>query len=240
MAVQSLRRESVRPDNQKDLFIAKLAHELRQPIGIILPAIKVMRERGDGTDHRARDIIERQAILLGRLVDDLLDITRVEAGKIDLQVEHLDLRNVVRDVATAMRAVFDARRQHFALLIPPDPVWADVDRTRMSQIITNLLANAAKYTGEAGEIALTLESTAGTATIRVVDNGRGIAPESLPHVFELFMQESSDHPVGLGIGLNVVRGLVELHGGSVAAHSRGVGRGSEFVVRLPAAVGSAQ
>lgn len=218
----------------KDRFIAKLAHELRQPIGIILTALKVMQERGGASDQRARDVIERQAILLRRLVDDLLDVTRVEEGKIDLQTERLDLRNVVRDVAEAMRAVFQSRQQHFALLLPSESVWVHGDRTRLQQVFTNLLANAAKYTGDDGEIALTLEGSSGTATVRVIDNGRGIAPESLPHIFDLFVQESTDHPIGLGIGLNIVRGLVELHGGSVAAKSRGTGRGSEFVVTLPA------
>ena len=233
MAVHSM-RDSEHPASLHDRFIAKLAHELRQPIGIILTALKVMRERSGGTDHRACDVIERQAVLLRRLVDDLLDVTRVEEGKIDLRTERLDLRAVVRDVADAMRAVFQARQQHFALLLPTGPVWVDGDRMRLEQILTNLLANAAKYTGDAGEIAVTLEGSPCTATVRVIDNGRGIAPDSLPHIFDLFVQESTDHPIGLGIGLNVVRGLVELHGGSVAANSRGTGRGSEFVVTLPA------
>lgn len=219
--------------DQKDIFVAKLAHELRQPVGIILTALKVLRERGDDST-RARDVIERQARLLRRLVEDLLDVTRVAQGKLDLQKECFDARDVIQDVAASMAAVFQARRQRFSLTFPAEALWVNADRTRVEQIVTNLLSNAAKYTCEGGEIALGLEAADGAALIRVRDNGRGIAPEALPHVFDLFMQEASDHGTGLGIGLNVVRGLVELHGGSVNAYSAGVGRGSEFVVMLPA------
>lgn len=226
------------PDSdQKDIFVAKLAHELRQPVGIILTALKVMRERGDAS-NRARDVIERQARLLRRLVEDLLDVTRVAHGKLDLQKECFDARELIQDVASSMAAVFQARRQHFSLTCPVDALWLNADRMRVEQIVTNLLSNAAKYTCERGDIALSLEAVNGSAKIRVKDNGRGIAPEALPHVFDLFMQESAEHGTGLGIGLNVVRALVELHGGSVAAHSAGVGRGSEFVVTLPAVAAS--
>ena len=230
MATQSLRLES---DRDNDVFIAKLAHELRQPIGIILTAVKVITGRGDPSERRARDVIERQANLLRRLVDDLLDVTRVENGKIDLHKERLDASAVIREVTTAMSAVFQSRHQHFSLLLPHEPVWLEADRTRLEQIVTNLLANAAKYTGEGGEVALTLEAGGDTASIRVVDNGKGIPPETLPHIFELFVQQPAEHRAGLGIGLNVVRGLVEVHGGSVAAFSKGIGQGSEFVVTLP-------
>lgn len=225
------------PD-QKDVFVAKLAHELRQPIGAILTAVNVMREHGDAAD-RARDVIERQARLLRRLVDDLLDVTRVAQGKVDLQKERFDAREVVQEVASAMVSVFHARRQRFSLMFPADGVWLDADRTRLEQVVTNLLSNAAKYTAEGGAIALNMECTGGMATIRVTDNGKGIAPDALPHVFELFMQESALHGGGLGIGLNVVRGLVELHGGSVDARSDGVGQGSEFIVTLPASAAPA-
>jgi len=233
---------SVHNPDQKDIFVAKLAHELRQPIGIILTALKVLRERGARGEPatRARDVIERQARLLRRLVDDLLDVTRVAQGKLDLQKECFDARELIQDVASSMAAVFQARRQRFSLTFPADAVWLTADRARVEQIVTNLLSNAAKFTGEGGDIALIVEAANGSAAIRVADNGRGIAPDALPHVFDLFMQEGTEHGTGLGIGLNVVRSLVELHGGSVAAHSKGIGRGSEFVVTLPVAGTSSQ
>jgi signal transduction histidine kinase len=222
-------------DRRKDIFIATLAHELQQPVNIILTALRVLRERADRADHRPLDVIDRQSRLPRRLVEDLLDVTRVAEGKLVLQRERLDTRSVVSDVSAGMAPVFQMRQQRFSVAVPSHPVWVDADRARLEQVLTNLLSNSAKYTSDGGRITLVLEQSERTARIRVVDDGRGIAPAALPHVFELFMQEPVAHPRGLGIGLSVVRALVELHGGSVAAYSAGTGRGSEFVVSLPAA-----
>ena len=143
-----------------------------------------------------------------------------------------DVRQV-EDVAATFAPVFEARRQRFSLALPPDPVWVDADLTRLEQVLANLLNNSASYTADDGTISLQLESLSAAAAIHVVDNGQGISADALPHVFDLFAQHTEQRPNGLGIGLRVVRGLVELHGGSVAAHSDGPGRGSEFIVTLP-------
>jgi signal transduction histidine kinase len=221
-------------DRRKDIFIATVAHELRQPLAAMLPAIAVMRERvSEQSGTRARDVIERQVIQLRRMVDDLLDISRVAEGKLDLQKERTDCREVIQDALSGTSALYQEHHHTLSISLPDDAIWLDADRTRLLQVLANLLANAAKYTEDGGRIALNAQTDGITATIRIQDNGKGIAPGALPHVFDLFMQEETDHYGGLGIGLRVVRELVELHGGSVAARSEGIGRGSEFIVTLP-------
>jgi signal transduction histidine kinase len=221
---------------RKDIFMATLAHELRQPISIARTALEVMQQRRDGAyDARARQVLARQMEVLRRLVEDMLEAATVSEGKLDLQRQRFDARDVLRDVAAGMTAVFQARRQRFSLHLPGENLDLFADRTRLQQIVVNLLTNAAKYTPEAGDIALHLERHGAAAAIRVTDNGKGISPDALPYVFDLFMQEDGHHPAGLGIGLNVVRGLVEAHGGTVVARSDGIGRGSEFIVTLPVA-----
>jgi signal transduction histidine kinase len=221
-------------DRRKDIFIATVAHELRQPLAAMLPAIAVMRERvSEQSGTRARDVIERQVIQLRRMVDDLLDISRVAEGKLDLQKERTDCREVIQDALSGTSALYQEHHHTLSISLPDDAIWLDADRTRLLQVLANLLANAAKYTEDGGRIALNAQTDGITATIRIQDNGKGIAPGALPHVFDLFMQEETDQYGGLGIGLRVVRELVELHGGSVAARSEGIGRGSEFIVTLP-------
>jgi signal transduction histidine kinase len=224
-------------DHRKDIFIATVAHELRQPIAAMLPAIALMRERiSEESGTRARDVIERQVTHLRRIIGDLLDIARVVQGKIELQKELIDCRDVIQDALCSTSPVCQEHNQTLSVALPDDGIWLQADRTRLLQVFANLLTNAAKYTQDGGRISLNAETDGATAIVRIQDNGRGIAPSVLPHVFELFTQEETAHSGGLGIGLRVVRELVELHGGSVAARSAGIGQGSEFVVRLPVAL----
>jgi signal transduction histidine kinase len=227
-ASQRAQREA---DLRKDIFIATVAHELRQPVASISAATAVMRERiSEQFGTRARNIIERQATYLRRMIDDLLDITRVAQGKLDLQKERTDCCEVIQDALSSTSALYQEHHHALSVELPNEVIWLEADRTRLLQVFANLLTNAAKYTGDGGRISLKAENDGTTATIRIQDSGRGIAPGALPHVFDLFMQEEADHQGGLGIGLSVVRDLVELHGGSVTARSEGIGRGSEFIV----------
>jgi signal transduction histidine kinase len=224
-------------DRRKDIFIATVAHELRQPIAAMLPAIALMRKPlSEQSGTRAREVIERQVTHLRRMVDDLLDIARVAQGKLELQKERTDCRDVIQDALAGTTALYQEHRHTLSVSLPDEAIWLEADRTRLLQVFANLLTNAAKYTEDGGRISLNLGIDGITATIRVRDNGRGIAPGALPHVFDLYMQEAADHHGGLGIGLRVVRDLVELHGGSVTARSEGIGMGSEFIVSLPVAV----
>jgi signal transduction histidine kinase len=221
-------------DRRKDIFIATVAHELRQPIAAMLPAVTLMRKPdSERSGTRAFAVIERQVTHLTRMIGDLLDVARVAEGKLDLQKERLDGRDAIRDAVASTAALFEAHGHRLSVSLPDQAVWLDADRTRLHQVFTNLLTNAAKYTEDGGQISLNAQTDDARATIRIIDNGKGIAPDALPHVFDLFMQEATEHREGLGIGLRVVRGLVELHGGRVAARSDGIGKGSEFVVTLP-------
>ena len=227
-------------DRRKDIFIATIAHELRQPVAAMLPAVALIRERiSQQSGTRARAVIERQVTHLTRMIDDLLDVARVAEGKLDIQKGHLDGRDAIQDALASTSSLFEAHRHTLSVSLPDQPIWLDADRTRLNQVFTNLLTNAAKYTNDGGEISLNAQTDGTRATIRIVDNGKGIAPDALPHVFDLFMQEATEHREGLGIGLKVVRGLVELHGGRVAARSDGIGKGSEFVVTLPVVAATA-
>nr|WP_276600927.1 hybrid sensor histidine kinase/response regulator [Nannocystis sp. ILAH1] len=227
-------------DRQKDEFLAMLAHELRNPLAPIHSAVELMglKELADPQVGWCRDMIDRQARQLHRVVDDLLDVSRLVQDKLTLQSAPLDVAVVVGLALETTRSRIEARRHQLGLTLPEEPIWIEGDRTRLSQVFGNLLDNAAKYTPEGGQIRLTVELAASEARvlIRVADSGTGIPGEVLPKVFELFTQaDRTFHQAqgGLGIGLALVRRLVELHGGSVTAHSDGPGRGSEFIVRLP-------
>jgi signal transduction histidine kinase len=227
-------------DRRKDIFIATVAHELRQPIAAMLPAVTLMRNRGsEQSGTRALAVIERQVTHLTRMIDDLLDVARVAESKLDLQKERLDGRDAIQDALASTSVLFEAHRHRLSVSLPDQAIWLDADRTRLHQVFANLLTNAAKYTKDGGQISLNAQTDGARATIRIIDNGKGIAPDALPHVFDLFMQEATEHREGLGIGLKVVRGLVELHGGRVAARSDGIGKGSEFVVTLPVVAATA-
>ncbi len=221
-------------DRRKDVFVATMAHELRQPLSAMLPALGLMRARiSEESAQRARDVIERQVTQLQRLVEDLMDVARVAEGKIVLRRERIDLCQIIEDAANGVRPLTEAGRHSLLLSVPSAPIWIVADGARLQQVLSNLLTNAVKYTQNGGQIRLDLEVLATSIRICVRDSGKGIAPEALPYVFDLFMQEATDQRAGLGIGLKVVRGLVELHGGSVEARSEGPDRGSEFIVTLP-------
>ncbi|UQA63106.1 hybrid sensor histidine kinase/response regulator [Polyangium aurulentum] len=223
---------------RKDEFLATLAHELRNPMSAIAAAAAVLA-RGNESGSRARSIaaIERQMRRLSRIVEDLLDLSRVTEGKIDLRLERVDLASVTRHAIDTCAPTIEAHDHALSIFIPDGPVWMQVDAVRIEQVIVNLLENAAKYTPRGGRIGVALE-VGEMATVRVRDNGVGMPAELLPHVFDLFVQ--GERPIdrgqgGLGIGLTLVRRLVDMHGGAVEAKSAGPGLGSEFIVRLPLA-----
>lgn len=231
-------------DMRKDEFLATLAHELRNPLAPIRNALQLLRVKGplDPTLQAARDIIDRQISHMVRLVDDLLDVSRITLGRITLRKEILSLQDVVASAVETARPMIDASGHELTVSLPSQPVYLDGDATRLAQVLQNLLNNAAKYTSTGGRITLSARHEGDCAVVTVRDNGLGIAPEELPRIFDLFVQV--EHSLersqgGLGIGLTLVRRLVELHGGSVEARSEGRGRGSEFTVRLPAAAGIA-
>jgi PAS domain S-box-containing protein len=227
-------------DRRKDEFLSMLAHELRNPLAPILTAAEMIRHatRGDTTVERCRSVIDRQARNLARLVDDLLDVSRITRGAITLQKKLVDLGSVVHSAVDAARPLVDAGRHELIVTCPATPVYVLADPTRLEQILVNLLNNAAKYTMPGGKIRFSVDSSDGDVTVRVEDNGVGMPPDLLPRVFDLFVQgnRSLDRAQGgLGIGLTLVKSLVTMHGGAVEARSDGVGRGSELVVRLPLA-----
>jgi signal transduction histidine kinase len=226
-------------DRRKDIFVATVAHELRQPIAAILPAVTLMGERvSEQSGKRAREVVERQVTHLGRMVDDLLNVARIAEGKLDLQRELIDGRDAIQDAVSSTSSLFDMHRHRLSVSLPDESIRLDADRSRLQEVFANLLTNAAKYTDDGGCISLIAQTDGPIATIRILDNGQGIAAGALNRVFDLFMQEGTVHRSGLGIGLTVVRGLVELHGGTVAARSDGIGKGSEFTVTLPVVAAS--
>ena len=226
---------------RKDEFLAMLSHELRNPLSSILNAVYLLRLQRDEDliQQQARNIIERQVGHLARLVDDLLEISRITIGSIQLRRERLDLRGIVDRAVETVRPLIDRRTHQLAVALPAEPIWLIADPIRLEQVVGNLLSNAAKYTEEGGHIWLTLEQERREAVLRVRDTGIGIVPELLPRIFDLFTQadRAADRSQGgLGIGLTLVEKLVGLHGGTVQAFSAGLGLGSEFTVRLPLAV----
>ncbi|MFO1434017.1 MAG: PAS domain-containing protein [Candidatus Competibacteraceae bacterium] len=225
-------------DRRKDEFLAMLAHELRNPLAPIRNAVQILQVLGPAEPKLqwARDVIERQVRHLARLVDDLLDVSRLLRGKIVLRKAPVDLAAVIEHAVEISRPLIESRRQQLDVILPPRPVYLEGDLTRLAQALANLLNNAAKYTDEEGHIELVVEEAQGEMAIRVRDNGMGIPATLLPHIFDLFTQaeRTPDRTQGgLGIGLTVVKNLVELHGGTIEAKSEGPGRGSEFIIRLP-------
>jgi PAS domain S-box-containing protein len=225
-------------NRRKDEFLAMLSHELRNPLAPIRNAAHVLNRIGpvDTNVRKATEMIQRQVQHLTRLVDDLLDVSRITRGKIRLRKEPLELTTVVAQAVETSQPLIDDRRHELMVGLPPEEVRVEADLTRLAQALANILTNAAKYTPEGGHIRLTVETGPGEAVVRIHDDGMGIAPELLPRVFDLFTQGDRSlarSEGGLGIGLTLVQSLVALHGGSVEAHSEGPGKGSEFVVRLP-------
>jgi signal transduction histidine kinase len=230
-------------DRNKDDFLAMLAHELRNPLAPIRNAVQLLRMNVSEQQRIwSRDVIDRQVSHLTRLVDDLLDVSRITRGKINLTRERVAIGAIVARAVETVQPLVDEREQILTLELPAEPVVVDGDPTRLAQALGNVLSNAVKYTPRAGQITLRVERVGAQVSIRVRDNGIGIPVERLPFIFGLFTQLDgpADHPgSGLGIGLALVRRLVEMHGGSVSAHSEGSGRGSEFLILLPTHPGAA-
>ena len=225
-------------DRRKDEFLAMLAHELRNPLAAIAGTVNLFRvgETAVADLEWGRQVIDRQVTHLTRLIDDLLDVSRISTGKIHLRRETIDLRDVIMRATESLRPLIESKRHGLGVSLPEAPLPVEGDPARLQQAIGNLLANAAKYTDKGGRIDITATLVGGMAEVRVRDDGVGIPAEMLPRIFGLFTQIDSSlgrSQGGLGIGLSLVRTLVEMHDGSVAAESGGPGRGSEFIVRLP-------
>jgi PAS domain S-box-containing protein len=233
-------------DRRKDEFLAMLSHELRTPLAPILNAALLLRmhsnrSRLNGVEnpviHQSAGIIERQVGQLARIVDELLEVSRITTGRIQLQKERIAIGVVVENAVTTVRSLIEQHKHELKVSLPLKPIWVQADAGRLEQVLVNLLSNAAKYTGQGGKIWLTVEQEGEEAVLRVRDNGVGIAPEFLPRIFDLFTQAERTldrSQGGLGIGLALVQRLVEMHGGTVEASSI-LGQSSEFIVRLPVA-----
>jgi two-component system, sensor histidine kinase len=237
-SLQAADSERKNADRRKDEFLATLAHELRNPLAPIRTGLQALaRPGGDGAAGTViRTIMERQLSQMVRLIDDLLDVSRISSGKVVLQRTRVDLRAIAELAIEASQPFIAAGEHDFKADLPDGPVWVDGDASRLSQVIINLLNNAAKYTADGGQIRLSLSSDHAGARVRVQDNGVGIPPEMLDEVFDIFTQVNRTldrSQGGLGIGLSLVRRLTEMHGGEVAADSKGLGHGSTFTVRLP-------
>jgi signal transduction histidine kinase len=225
-------------DRRKDEFIATLAHELRNPLAPIRNALHIMRLSGDAEsmNRRLGEMLERQVGHLVRLVDDLLEVSRITRGKVELRTEPVELAAAIGSAVEASRPLIEASRHQLAISLPTEPLIVDGDPVRLSQVFANLLNNAAKYMSEGGQIWLQARRDADDALVSIRDTGIGVSAEMLPHIFDMFTQvdrSSRQAQGGLGIGLTLVRKLVELHGGRIDARSEGIDRGSEFIVRLP-------
>jgi PAS domain S-box-containing protein len=236
--VRALADSFAEADRRKSEFLALLAHELRNPLAPIVNALQIMRLTGGNgpMSKQAFDVLERQVKQMVRLVDDLLDVNRISRGKIELQRDRIDLAEPVRMALEATRPIAEARRQRIVVEGPDEPLVVEADAARLVQVFGNLFNNACKFGPEGGQVVVQVTSKDGMALVCVRDEGVGIAAEQLPRIFEMFAQV--EEPLvrtngGLGIGLALVRGLVDMHGGSVTAHSAGPGQGSEFHVRLP-------
>jgi PAS domain S-box-containing protein len=230
-------------DRSKDRFLATLAHELRNPLVPLRNAVEILR-RSDGDAAEREQLLAmmgRQLHQLTRLIDDLLDVSRISQGKVQVRKERVELAGIVRSALETARPFIESQGHELSVTLPAQPVCLDADPTRLAQVVANLLHNAAKYTDSGGRIWLTAQRQGNDAVLSVRDTGIGIAAEHLPQLFAMFSQAApalARSHGGLGIGLALVRGLVELHGGTVEAHSDGIGQGSEFLVRLPAVDGS--
>jgi PAS domain S-box-containing protein len=229
----------------KDEFLATLAHELRSPLAPLRNALEVVRVAGEADPEalaRARGIMERQLRQMVRLIDDLLDVSRISRGKVELRKERLTLAAVLESALETMRPTLDGSGRDLVLDLPAEPVFLEADFTRLAQVFANLLHNAVKYTEQGGQLRLQARREGASIVVRVKDDGVGIPAESLPRVFDMFTQVDRSTGAsrgGLGVGLSIVRNLVTLHGGTVEALSEGPGRGAEFVVRLPVLSASA-
>lgn len=246
LAAKDAAEEALRlADRRKDEFLATLAHEIRNPLGPLRTVIEVFRRKSfdDPQVIWSRDVLERQIGHISHLVDDLLEVSRIAEGKLELRTAVIDLSSVALQAVETSRGLIDASSHSLNVVLPDEPVMLTADPTKLSQIIQNLLNNAAKYTPAGGTIWLSIARDANEAVISVRDTGIGIAAEQLPSIFEIFAQLPPGHDRaqgGLGIGLSLVKALAERHGGNVEVNSGGTGLGSEFIVRLPIEVNLAE
>jgi signal transduction histidine kinase len=235
-------REALREaDSRKDEFLATLSHELRNPLAPLRNAIQVLRLSGENGSTRVHDIMERQVDHLTRLVDDLLELSRITRGVLELRRERVELSGILRNAVETSEPLIAGARHRLELSVPGETFWLEGDPVRLAQILSNLLNNAAKYTPEGGTISLSAEREGDSVVISVRDNGTGIAKDSLSRIFAMFervVHTDARGQGGLGIGLTLSRRLAEMHGGTIVARSEGEGRGSEFIVRLPLAAGA--
>jgi two-component system, sensor histidine kinase len=227
-------------DRRKDEFLATLAHELRNPLAPLSNGLTLLRLAGNdpAIAKNARDIMERQLAQMVRLVDDLIDVSRISTGRLAIKKERIELQAVVRNAVEIVAPFIEKRGHALQIDLPTQPVWIDADPTRLAQVFSNLLNNAAKYTDQGGNIAFQAELEEASVVVRVMDNGIGIPAEMLATVFDMFTQVDKSlerSQAGLGVGLTLARRLAELHGGTLEAHSGGQGQGSCFAIRLPLA-----
>jgi PAS domain S-box-containing protein len=238
-ALHESRAELELAARRKDEFLMTLAHELRNPLAPIRTAVDLMKKAAPDEDlSRPREVIDRQLKLMVRLLDDLLDVGRIERDTLVLRMARVDLSTVVRHASEISQPLADHFRQQLIVMLPPDPVEVEADSARLEQVVANLLNNACRFTPADGRIEVSVAREGEDAVVRVRDNGIGIPPEDLARIFEMFAQldRSTERAQGgLGIGLHLVKRLVEMHGGTVEARSQGTASGSEFVVRIPAA-----
>jgi CheY-like chemotaxis protein len=225
-------------DQRKNEFLATLAHELRNPLAPIRNGLEILRLTDGSGDiaHQARAMMERQLRQMVRLIDDLLDLSRISRGKIELKRESVDLTGVVQNALEVSRPLIEQAGHQITLELASDPLFVHADATRLAQVFANLLNNAAKYTNNSGHIRVIVQRQGHEALVAVQDNGIGIPADMLPKVFEMFTQVDRSLEKaqgGLGIGLSIAKQLIDMHGGSIEAHSEGPGKGSEFRVRLP-------
>ncbi len=230
-------------DRRKDEFLATLAHELRNPLAPIRNSLEILKLAPPDEEllQNTRDVMERQLSHLVRLVDDLLDVSRITRDKLELRKQRVELAPIIYHAVEACRPMIASLGQELALNLPADSIYADADPVRLAQVFGNLINNACKYTERNGHVSVSAEQQGQQAVVKVKDDGVGIPLDKLQHVFEMFAQidgSLEQSHGGLGIGLTLAKRLVEMHGGSVEAHSEGAGRGSEFVVRLPIRVES--
>jgi two-component system, sensor histidine kinase len=221
----------------RDRVLPVLAHELLQPVNAILLCLEAARGEcdDDPLDRTACDIAKREAQHMARIVHDVMDVCRDARGTLGLRLQRAEIATIVADSVATARPTVEGRRQRLTVVLPPEPVSLIADATRLQQVLTNLLTNAAKFTEPGGLIRLTVKKSPDALVIEVRDNGKGISPELLPHIFDAFKQDSdpATRERGLGLGLSLVKSLVELHGGTIAAYSEGQDMGAQFTVRLP-------
>jgi len=225
-------------DRSKNEFLATLAHELRNPLAPIRAAVKILQLKAKPTpeSQSALDVIDRQTRQMTRLIDDLLDIARITSNKLELRRERIELRDVLKAAVETSQPLIEQRGHELTVETSDEPIYLDGDMVRLAQVVSNLLNNAAKYTERGGRIWLTAAKEGSNTVVSVRDTGMGITPEVLPRIFEMFTQAGraiSGSPGGLGIGLTLVRRLVQMHGGTITVRSDGPGKGSEFIIALP-------